>query len=297
MMEWQQIIGFYQLVKQGSFTQAANASFRTQSALSQQVRKLEDEFRCQLINRISRKKFTLTPAGERVYQFAVSVMGEHDKLTDDISAIRGLPRGRLTMVAPFTTLYHLFPEPFKSFLDTYPFVELTILDRPQTQALEMVKTGDIDIAIALESQAPKGLDRRRWRQVDTVLIVPDKHPLLRRKGVTLKDIAGYPLILPPRSIESRRFIEELFEKKGIPYRVIMESGNVELSSRYVEAGIGISFARIVSGLTPPQGRKIRFLPMTGYFGTDHLAVVTRRGKSLPFYAEDFIARILMGNKP
>lgn len=297
MMEWQQIIGFYQLVKQGSFTRAANASFRTQSALSQQIRKLEDEFQCQLINRISRKKFTLTPAGERVYQFAVSVISQHTKLTDDISAIRGLPCGKLTMAAPFTTLYHLFPEQFKSFLETYPFVELTILDKPQTQALEMVKTGDIDIAIALESLVPNGLDRRRWRQVDTVLIVPVKHPLLKLKGVTLADIARHPLILPPKSIESRRFIEELFEKEGLEYRVIMESGNVELSSRYVEAGIGISFASIVSGLNPLQGRKIKFLPLTEYFETDYLAVVSRKGRSMPLYEEDFIALMLKGNKP
>jgi DNA-binding transcriptional LysR family regulator len=294
IMEWQRIIGFYQLVKQGSFTRAANASYRTQSALSQQIKKLEDEFQCQLINRISRKKFTLTPAGERIYKFAASVMGEYDKLSDDISAIRGLPRGKLTIAAPFTTLYHLFPEQFKSFLETYPFVELTILDRPQTQAIEMVKTGDIDIAIALESQVPKGLNRRRWRQVDTVLIVPDKHPLLKVKGITLADIAGHPIILPPKGVESRRFIEELFEKEGIEYRVIMESGNVELSSRYVEAGIGISFARIVSGLNPLRGRKIKFLPLTEYFETDYLAVVSRRGKSLPLYAEDFISLILRG---
>lgn len=298
-MEWQQIIGFYQLVKQGSFTRAANASYRTQSALSQQIRKLEDEFQCQLINRISRKKFTLTPAGERIYKFAADVMGEYDKLADDISAIRGLPRGTLKIAAPFTTLYHLFPEQFKSFLETYPYVELTILDRPQTQALEMVKTGDVDIAIALESHVPNGLNCGRWRQVETVLIVPDKHPLLKVKRVTLADIAGHPLILPPRNIESRRYIEELFEKEGIEYRVIMESGNVELSSRYVEAGIGISFASIARGLNPLRVRKIKFLPLTKYFETDYLSVVSRKRGSLPLYAENFISLILRSivNKP
>ncbi|NJD57048.1 MAG: LysR family transcriptional regulator [Nitrospirae bacterium] len=293
-MEWQQIIGFHHLVKQGSFTRAASASYRTQSALSQQIKKLEDEFQCQLINRVSRKKFILTPAGERFYKFVASLMAEHDKLSDDISAIRGLPHGKLIIAAPFTTLYHLFPEQFKSFLETHPYVELTILDRPQTQAIEMVRTGDIDIAIALESQVPSILNSRRWRKVETVLIVPDKHPLVKIRGISLSDIAGYPLILPPRSIETRKCIDELFDKEGIAYRVIMESGNVELSSRYVEAGIGISFARIASGLNPLRGRAIAFLPLTEYFEDDYLAVVSRRGKSLPSYAEDFITLILKG---
>ncbi len=288
-MEWQQIIGFYQLVKQGNFTRAAAASYRTQSALSQQIKKLEDEFQCKLVNRISKRKFTLTPAGERLYKFSASLISEFEKLSDDISAIRGLPRGKLTIAAPFTTLYHLFPQQFRSFLKAYPHVELTILDMPQAQAVEMVKAGDI--AIALESQVPAGLDKRRWQKVETVLIVPDKHPLLKSKGVTLSDIAGYPLILPPGNMESRRVIEELFEKEDIAYRVIMESGNVELSSRYVEAGIGISFARMVSGLNPLKGRKIKCVTLDRYFKTDFLAVISNK-KSLPGYAEDFIELIL-----
>ena len=58
--------------------------------------------------------------------------------------------------------------------------------------------------------------------------------------------------------------------EGIEYRVIMESGNVELSARYVEAGIGISFATIVKGLDPLKGRRLTFIPMTKYLGTDYL---------------------------
>ncbi|HET6515469.1 MAG TPA: LysR family transcriptional regulator [Thermodesulfovibrionales bacterium] len=112
-MEWQQIIGFYQLVRQGSFTKAAKVSYRTQSALSQQVRKLEDEFQCPLINRISRKKFTLTAAGEKLYQFVASAISDFEKLSDDISAIRGVPIGKLSIAAPFTTLYHLSPNSSK----------------------------------------------------------------------------------------------------------------------------------------------------------------------------------------
>lgn len=291
-MEWQQIIGFYNLVKQGNFTRAADASFRTQSALSQQIKKLEDEFQCQLINRISRKRFALTPAGERLFRFSQVVLGEYEKLSDDLAEIRGLPRGRLTIAAPFTTLYHLFPEQFRAFLKTYPHIELTILDRPQTLALALLRDGDIDVAIALESLVPKGLDGRRWKEVGTVLIVPDKHPLLKAGEITLSDIARYPLIMPPEGRDSRNPIRGRLEKEGIPYRVIMESGNVELSARYVEAGIGISFATVAKGLSPQRGRNIRFLPLKKHFKTDYLSVVSRKGGALQRYTEEFIDRIL-----
>jgi DNA-binding transcriptional LysR family regulator len=294
MMEWQQIIGFYQLVKQGSFTRAANASYRTQSALSQQIKKLEDEFHCRLIDRVSKKRFALTPAGERFYQFCESVTSEHGRLSDDISAIRGLPRGKLKIAAPFTTLYHLFPEQFGSFLETFPHVELTILDRPQTQAIEMLKTGEIDIAVTLDSLVPKGLDARRWKEVEPVLMVPDRHPLLKISRIRLPDIAQYPLILPPKSSDSnsRNLIEDRFRREGAAFRVIMESSNVELSSRYVEAGIGIAFATIAKGLNPLRGRKIRFIPMPDFFKTDYISIVCRRSGTLPPHAESFISQIL-----
>lgn len=293
-MEWQQIIGFYHLVKQKSFTGAANASFRTQSALSQQISKLEDEFQCQLINRISRKKFTLSPAGERLYQFASSVIGEHSKFLDDISAIKGLSIGKLRIAAPFTTLYHLFPEQFKAYLRDYPHVEITILDRTQSQAIELLKNGDIDMAVALESYVPRGFDVRRWKEINFVLIVSDNHPLLKIKQVKLQDIAKYPLILPPKSMDnrSRSRIDDRFEEEGIEYRVIMESSNVELSSRYVEAGIGISFATIAKGINPLTGRKIKFIPMSKYFEGDYISIVCRRDKGLPSYIENFISQVL-----
>ncbi len=293
-MEWQQIIGFYQLVKQGSFTKAANASYRTQSALSQQIMKLEDEFKCQLINRISRKKFILTPAGEKLYKFAASAINEFEKLSNDISVIRGLPIGKLSMAAPFTTLYHLFPETFKAYLKAYPYVELTILDRPMSQAIELLKAGDIDIAIALESQVPKGLDVRKWKEIESVLMVPYKHPLLKEKKIKLSDIAKYPLILPPKSSDSnsRSLIDDNLVREGVEYRVIMESSNVELSSRYVEAEIGIAFATVAKGLNPLKGRRIRFIPITELFGKDYISVICKKERSLPPYIENFILQVL-----
>ncbi len=293
-MEWQQIIGFYQLVKQGSFTKAANVSYRTQSALSQQIMKLEDEFQLQLINRISRKKFTLTPAGEKLFKFATSVINEFEELSGDISAIKGLPIGKLRIAAPFTTLFHLFPEKFRDYLKVYPHVELTILDRPQTQAIDLLKEGDIDIAIALESLVPRGLDVRKWKEIESVLMVPHNHPLLRVQNIKLSDIAKYPLILPPRGVEnnSRSLIEDRFAKEGVEYRVIMESSNVELSSRYVEAGIGIAFASIAKGLNPLKGRRLRFIAMSGFIEKDYIAVICKKDRRLPSYTEDFISQVL-----
>ena len=143
-MEWQQIIGFYHVAKLGSFTKAADATYRTQSALSQQIKSLEGELECQLFDRIGKRKLRLTSAGERFFKFSEAILEKYDYLTEELNELKGLQKGRLRVAAPFTTLYHLFPQALKDYVKQFPYVELTILDRSQQRVIELVKKGDID---------------------------------------------------------------------------------------------------------------------------------------------------------
>jgi len=294
-MEWQQILGFYHVAKLGSFTKAADATFRTQSALSQQIKSLEEELDCQLFERIGKRKLRLTSAGERFFRFSKAILEKYDHLTEELNELKGLQKGRLRLAAPFTTLYHLFPQALQSYTREFPHVELTILDRPQERVVELVKSGDIDFGLALESEVPRDLSVLRWKKVETVLMIPAGHQLAKAKRVSIKQIAKYPLILPPKSVRYtyRRRLEERFQKLGLDYHIVMESSNVELSSVYVEMGLGISFATIVKDLPALKERKLEFLPMNQIFKPDYIAVVMRKDKTLASYKSAFI-NILFG---
>ena len=287
-MEWQQIIGFYHVAKLSSFTKAANATFRTQSAISQQIKNLEEELGCQLLERIGKRNLRLTSAGERFFKFSESILEKYNSLTEEINEIKGLQMGHLRMAAPFTTLYHLFPLALKSYIKQFPNVELTILDRSQQDILDLVKNGDIDLGLVLESNIKTDLTVLRWKEVRTVVMTPIGHPLVKVKRVTLKQIGKYPLILPPKNIKYRSNLEERFQKIGIDYHIIMESSNVELSSLYVEMGLGISFATIVKDLPELKKRKLVFLPMDHLFKPDYIAVVMRKDKTMISYKNAFI---------
>ncbi len=294
-MEWQQILGFYHVAKLGSFTKAADATFRTQSALSQQIKSLEEELGCQLFERIGKRKLRLTSAGERFFRFSKAILEKYDHLTEELNELKGLQKGRLRLAAPFTTLYHLFPQALQSYTREFPHVELTILDRPQERVVELVRSGDIDFGLALESEVPRDLSVLRWKKVETVLMIPAGHQLAKAKRVSIKQIAKYPLILPPKSVRYtyRRRLEERFQKLGLDYHIVMESSNVELSSVYVEMGLGISFATIVKDLPALKERKLEFLPMNQIFKPDYIAVVMRKDKTLASYKSAFI-NILFG---
>jgi len=287
-MEWQQIIGFYHVTKLGSFTKAAEATFRTQSAISQQIKNLEEELGCQLLERIGKQKLRLTSAGEKFFKFSESILEKYNSLTEEIDEIKGLQMGHLRMAAPFTTLYHLFPITLKSYIKQFPNVELTILDRSQQDILDLTKNGDIDFGLVMESNVKTDLTALRWKKVRTVLMTPFGHPLTKVKSVTFKQIGKYPLILPPTNLKYRSNLEERFQKLGIDYHIIMESSNVELSSLYVEMGLGISFATIVKVLPELKKRKLAFLSMDHLFKPDFIAVVMRKDKTMISYKSAFI---------
>jgi len=292
-MEWQQILGFYHVAKLDSFTKAANTTFRTQSAISQQIKNLEEELGCQLFERIGKRKLRLTSAGNRFFKFSETILKRHASLIEELNEMKGYKKGRLRMAAPFTTLFHLFPLALKHYIKQFPNVELTILDRSQQDILGLIKNGDIDFGLALESIVPKDLTVLRWKKVRTVVITPVGHPLAKVKRVTLKQIGKYPLILPPVNLKYRSSVEERFQKLGIDYHIVMESSNVELSSLYVEMGLGISFATVVKDLPELKKRRLAFLSMDHLFKPDYIAVVMRKDKTLISYKDAFV-KILFG---
>lgn len=295
-MEWHQISGFYHVARLGSFTRASEAVFRTQSALTQQVKALEEELGCQLFERIGKRKLLLTPAGEMFLKFSEAVLDRYESLVEGLDGLKGLQQGRLRIAAPFTTLYHLLPRVLQEYEKQFPRVELLLLDRSHSIIMELVKNGDVDFGITLESLAPDNFTKIRWKRVEPVLLTPVGHPLVRKKQVAMKDIAEYPLILPPKSAEysNRRSLEKLFQMQNLGYRVVMESSNVELSSLYVEMGLGISFATVDMDCLPRlKQRKLAFMPLSRYFKPGYIAVVFRRDRPITPIRGAFL-NILLG---
>jgi DNA-binding transcriptional LysR family regulator len=289
-MEWQQLVGFCHVARLRSFTKAAKVTFRSQSALSQQIKALEEELGCRLFERVGTRTICLTSSGEILLQYAESVLRGHARLMERLHHMQGLPKGPLKIAAPFTTLYHLLPERLAGYMKIYPEVELTLLDRSQERAIDLLKDGEIDLCFALESLVPKTFTPLRWLPVETVLMVPRGHPLGKCERVTFDRLAQYPLILPPKHMRTgcRQRLERELAELGMAYRIVMESSNVELSSTYVEMGLGISFATIVRGLPALSQRKLEFLPLDHYFQPDHICIVMRKDKQLLSYQQDFV---------
>lgn len=186
------------------------------------------------------------------------------------------------------------PPKIESFIKQYPRVELSLFDRPQNNVLELIHEGEADLGITLESLVPSNLEKVRWKKVETVMLIPVGHPLLDMTEVSLGQISQYPLILPPKGSIPRKKLERYFEESGLTYRVAMESSNIELSAVYVEMGLGISFATIVSDLPVFAQRNFRFISVEHYFDADYLSFVFRKDKAFKYILKAFI-KIALGD--
>jgi DNA-binding transcriptional LysR family regulator len=296
-MEWQQLRGFHFVAKERSFTKAAKLTYRTQSALSQQIKSLEQEFGCTLFDRTTPRKISLTAEGERLFEFSEEVLSKFEVLKEDMYAMQGQPIGNLKFAAPFTTLTRLFPEILSSFTEKFPFVKFKVLDRHQSEAIRLVQRGEVDFCVALQSSIPETLKSISWKKVHFVLMVPSNHPLTKFKRLTVNQIAKYPLILPPQNMllpRRKRFIESL-KNASKDFQVVMESSNVELSSIYVEKGLGISIASVIEGLELLNNRELQFISLDNHLKPEQLSLVMRKRTILSGYKKSFIDLVLKPN--
>lgn len=298
-MEWQKILSFYHIVKLGSFTRAAEVTFRTQSALSQQIKSLEEELGCRLIERIGKKKIRLTLAGEKVLDFVNNSIERHDYLLSQLNEIKGQQSGRLRLAAPFNSLYYLLPRAIETYRKTYPGVEMVILDRPPLSVIELVRDGDVDFGITMESAVPKNLVTHRWKKGEYILMAPSDHPLADVDQVSLEQVAEYPLILPPRHAKSsvRLKLLKLLETRGIPYRVGMESSNALLSIKYVEMGMGMAFFLAPKAIEQRMPAGLKKISLNHFFESDYISLVLRKDKFLTLVCHTFLDILFAGHPP
>jgi DNA-binding transcriptional LysR family regulator len=289
LMEWQQVIGFHYVATLGSITRAADATFRTQSALSQQIKALEEELGCLLFERIGRRRLKLTSAGEKFLQFTAQFLADWDQLMKELRKLKGRYEGHLQVAAQFAPLYYLLPKVIKKYTRLFPLVEMTILERTPLAIIDLVKAGDVDFGISRESVVPKDLNAIRFLTVDNFLLVPLGHPLGREKQVSIEQIAQYPLVLPPKFLKYRRqSFEEKFETLGIPYRISVEATNIFLCARYVKLGLGIGVWANWYDLKNLKKDKLELIPINHILKPDYIVAVLRKDTHIQSFKSAFL---------
>jgi DNA-binding transcriptional LysR family regulator len=285
-MEIQQLKGFYFSAKLGSLTRAAEKMSITQSAVSQQIKSLEEELGVKLFNRFGPRK-DLTPNGKLFFDLVTPLIQEIETLKITFDDLKGNQKGVLTIAGTTFMIINKLPQIIKNFTKKYPHVRLNVLERRWNEIIFLAQSGEIDFGIAPIAGFPSNLSCIKLNPIERVLITCLNHPLSKKKNITLLDIAQYPMITYEKGLVSRDIIDRVFEDLHLDVEVVMEATNSETIKRYVELGIGVSIIPKIA-LLPDQTPRLEVISVDRYFGKSEYCVILRKGKHVTSWAKNFL---------
>ena len=239
-MDNQNLKAFITVAELGSFSEAADSLYLTQSAISKRIALLEQQIGKRLFDRIARQ-VSLTEAGNELLPRARRILQEYENALQAINDLSGEASGTLRLAISHHLGLHRLPPILKQFAQQYPNVTLDIEFMDSEKAYEQVLHGDSEVAvITLALDSHHNIDSKKIWNDPLRFICAQDHPLAELKKPALKDLAEYPIILPGLNTYTGRIIQNLFQKEGIPLKAPMSTNYLETISTMVEIGLGWS---------------------------------------------------------
>lgn len=232
---------FRDLSDTGSFSKTAELNYISQSAVSQQVKKLELVLKCKLYHRQA-GRILLTPCGEKFYAAAKKVSSVYDGA---LRTIRALARDRQGDEIKISTIYsagiYIIQNFIKQFLAQTPGARVSVEYRQFSQIYSDITSGRADFGfMACPYRKSPGLVMLPVAKDEMALIAGSSSPLAGRKSVSVRDLEDMDFIFFDRAFPSRRYIDSFLRRHGVKARVKMELDNIETIKTAVASGAGVS---------------------------------------------------------
>ena len=238
-MDLDQLHTFLEIVRLKSFSKAAQTCYRTQPAISAQVRQLEQELNTTLFERLG-TKIALTTAGRIFADYAEQILDLRRRAQDTINELERVPRGELVIAANEATCIYVLPKVFSEYKKNFPNVQLSVDRSYGVRVVEAVLENLADFGITQLPVAEKKLQVVKIHSDEIVLLLPGKHPLASKKYVIPRDLIDHPLLLP-KSGTTRSRLNTWLEAVESEIQISMELDSTEMIKRFVMAGLGYSF--------------------------------------------------------
>lgn len=289
----QQLRGFCYAARAKSISKAADKLLLSQPSVSLQIKALERELGTELFQRRG-PRITLTHDGQRLFELARPLVEAIDNLDATFLSLReSADHGTVNIAAGGSTIQYLLPPFVEKYTREFPAVDVRLHNVTGKAGLALLREGEADFAVGPVFDASPDIVFHPLVTYEPVLITRRDHPLANRKRVTLKDIAKYPLILPPKSLSTHNVVEAVFAQQELEHDVKLEVGGYDVIKRYVELGLGIS---IVMSHCLSGADQLHAVSLSRYFPKRTYGVVLRKGKELSPAAKRFVEMLCNDGK-
>jgi len=234
---------FHQVALLGSFSEAALALDYTQSTVSEQVSRLEDEVGLTLLERATRP-VRPTEAGRVLLRHAEVMLGQEAAARSELAAIAGAAAGVLRVGAFYSAWTTFMPRAIAAFATDHPGVRVEVRQSEPELSLRLLRAGELDLAVvyALDPNGPRAdaqLERSRLLRDDYVIVLPAAHPLARRRALALGTLAQERWVAPSATGPSagfRKMFEQYCHRAGFEPDVAFELEDIGVCEPLVAAG-------------------------------------------------------------
>jgi DNA-binding transcriptional LysR family regulator len=285
-MDLDQLTTFLEVAKLGNFSRAGEKVYRSQSAVSAQIRQLEQDYGTKLLDR-SGKKVRLTPAGEVLFEYGTRLLALRDESMRAVVDQDKTPRGILAVGANEATCLYVLPSAFQKYRRCYPDVQISIYRNFSRKILERIQDGMIDVGIVtLPVKSPRVVVKRIFRD-RLMLMVNPSNPLAALSEVPLSVAVEQPFIFPKAGY-TRQIMDKLFRPYQPRLRITMELPSVAMIKTFVALGMGVSLISESFARSERCSGEVCLIPLADGNLWRELGLVYDQDRTLPRAAAAFI---------
>src|SRR5262245_41706426 len=237
-MQLPDLAAFLAVASDRSFSAAARRLHRTQPAISQAVRRIEDELGERLFDRSSRDG-TLTEAGRLLQDYAQRLLGLASEAETAVRELQQVRRGRVIVGANEAAVHSLLPH-VEKFALVHPNVVIDVRRVPSRQIANAVLDRSLDFGVLTFQPADRGVQTISLGGDDVVLLTSPKHPLAGRRRVTLEEIGRQVVIAHNDPSPTRDRVLRAYERRQTSINIQISLPSLDGIKRAVEMGIGVA---------------------------------------------------------
>ena len=284
---------FCDIIESGSVSYAASQNFVTQSAVSQQVRSLEDKYECRLLER-ARAGVKPTPAGQILYNSSKEIVRRFIELENRLREIGSVVAGSIRVGTVYSVGLHELPPYLTEFLRNYPAVNVHMEYLRSNRIYEDLVEGKIDLGVVAYPAKRSQIVTLPFRSDELVLIVPPDNTLAKQSKVTFAQITGQKFVGFERDIPTRKAADRILRDHGVKPAYTMEFDNIETIKRAVEIGLGIAIVPKLTVEVETARGSLKMLEFQEGTFQRPLAIIYKRGRELSPAVRKFVDALTAG---
>jgi DNA-binding transcriptional LysR family regulator len=280
---------FCDLVDLESFSLAAERNFVTQSAVSQQIRALEEKFKRRLLERIrGRREVKLTPAGEVFYGEARKVLAAYDQMQESLRGVVGKIGGTVKVATVYSVGLHELPSKVREFLTKFPGAKIDLEYSRTTRVVRDVMNGTVELGVLAFPEPRRGITITPMPDDRLVLIAPPDHKYATRKKVKVGELAGEDFVLFERDVPTRKAMDKIFKANNVEVKKVAEFDNIETIKRAVEVGFGLAIVPETAVTEAKRAGTLAVVQMAEKYWIRSVGVIHRTDRTLSVAAKKFV---------